>query len=102
MKIMVRLQILSIKNNLCTLRSDEDIIYQLKINLYDVGYKIQEGDFVSISEKLLDPTFEEYSDLYQFGPLESKYGRPVTDKIKDEIIRIDTNQKKIYLKRIFG
>ena len=68
----------------------------------DVEDGIKVGNFINISAELLNPRYAGYSTNYTFGSLESKYGK---DKIKlndIDVIKIETEDKEIYLKRLYG
>ncbi len=65
--------------------------------------KLEVGDRVKISEKLLDERSDEYIGDYTFGDLDSRYGYDVKDEESEELLFITKKEgKEIKLKRIYG
>lgn len=97
---MELLRIENIENNKYTLSNDENT-YVLEMEFYDIENIIKIGDYINISEDLMDSNYEEYATFYRFGSLDSEFGRNVY-KNSNEVICLITSSKKIYLKRIYG
>lgn len=93
---MIKLIIKEIKDNKYTLIGKEKI-YTLDMLLYDINEFPKVGDYLIINEKLLDGS----NTLYSFGALVSSYGR-IVDENSEDLICLIINDKKIYLKRLYG
>ncbi len=98
---MIKLTIKSINNNDYELVNNDNI-YKLNIKFFDIEKTPKEGDIIYISENLLDKKYHEYSDSYQFGSVNSIYGREVNKNSENEVICIVMNGENTYLKRVFG
>lgn len=99
---MIRLEVVDKKDYIYKFKDNKDNIYTLNLEILDLEKEIKVGDYVSFSAELLNPRYVGYSTNYTFGSLENKYGR---DKIKlndIDIIKIETEDKEIYLKRLYG
>lgn len=76
--------------------------YQFILTFFDVEESIKVNDLLIIHKDLINEKYEGYSKSYSFGALESKYGKKV-DGIQDiDCIAIKTENKTIYLKRLYG
>lgn len=98
---MIKLFIKSVVNNDYELMNNDNI-YKLNIKFYDIEKTPKVGDVVYMSERLLDKNYREYSDSYQFGVVNSPYGRDININSETEIICVVINEKNIFLKRVFG
>lgn len=100
---MVKLKILDIRENRYSL---EDVKtknnYVFHLDFYGLEKMPQVNDFLGFHEELLDTQYIEYSNAYQFGPLNKKYGRDVKDSGNVDCIALIIDNNKIYLKRFFG
>ncbi len=99
---MVKLEIIDKNDYIFRLKDNNEKLYILNLEILDVEEEINVGDYISISAELLNPRYAGYSTSYTFGSLESKYGK---DKIKlndIDVIKIEIEDKEIYLKRLYG
>lgn len=55
-----------------------------------------------MSEELLNPKYEGFSNIYTFGSLESKYGKENISITDIDVIKVAINKLEIYLKRLYG
>ena len=99
---MIKLEI--VEKNGCTFifKDNGNQLYTLNIELLDVKENIKIGDYISISAELLNPRYAGYSTNYTFGSLKSKYGKDNIQLNDIDIIKIQTEDKEIYLKRLYG
>lgn len=81
---------------------ENDNTYDLNLEFYDIENLPKENDYIYMSEKLLDKHYDEYDTQYCFGALDSEYGRLVHEETQEEVVMLVIDNKKIYLKRLFG
>ena len=100
---MKKLEIIKVNNYIYTLKDEESNIYEFTLEFHDLKSLPQEGDYIFMSEELLDKEYQEYSDFYAFGALNDPSGRIIkrTHNIQDVIV-ISNNSNKKYLKRLYG
>lgn len=99
---MIKLELIDKKDYIHKFKDNNDKLYTLNLEFLDIEKEIEVGDYISFSAELLNPRYAGYSTNYTFGSLESKYGK---DKIKlndIDVIKIQTEDKEIYLKRLYG
>ena len=72
--------------------------YQLNMEFYNVGKDPEVGDFLFMSEKLL----QENNAVLSFDTFESEYGRKIENALDDDIVVLMIKDEKIYLKRVYG
>ena len=94
---MMKLIIIDKNNKLYTLKDINNKIHKLQFDFKDIKEIPNIGDTITISEKLLDKTNEEYSAFYTFGPLDNTNKTEEKDKLT-----IITNSNIIVLKRLYG
>jgi len=100
---MVKLQILNVNDNIYTLLNIEsNKTYKFSLNFYGLQKLPQVGDFLSFHSELLDKNYVEYSESYQFGPIEEIYGREILNRDSVDYILITYSDKIVSLKRFFG
>ena len=87
-------------NKFTLLNKKNNKVYELKLTFFDVEVKI--GDVIAIHKELLDPSYDEFSNEYRFGPLDEPYGRKVEGPEHMDFIAVKTQDKIIPLKRFFG
>ena len=99
---MIRLKVKSKKDNDYMLKDDQGNRYNINFEFFDIENKPKENDYISISAELLNPLYKEYTTYLSFGGMENTCGRSI-EKLNDtEIIKIETEDKEIYLKRLYG
>lgn len=99
---MVKLRIVNKNNYEYKLEDEEKKTYNINIEISETGIKPQIDDYIYISNELLNPRYSGYSTSYTFGNLDSKYGKESINLADIDVIRIITNEKEIYLKRLYG
>lgn len=99
---MIKLQIKNMNNYEYELIDDGNNTYKIRLEFYDLGKAININDYIFMSEKLLDPNYEEYSNFYRFGKLNSEYGRKINSEDNIDIIGIKKDDDLIYLQRYYG
>ena len=65
-------------------------------------YLIDIGNYIFFSKELLYPKYEGYSTSYVFGDLNNNYGKNNIELIDVDVIKVMTNDKYIYLKRLLS
>ena len=95
---MKKLEINKIDNYQYELKDINNKIYHFNIEFYNLEKNPKIGDYIYISEKLLQ---EEYS-LLSFDTLDSKYGRNIKNEEDEYLVILLIDNKKIYLKRVYG
>ncbi len=95
-------QLADFKNYIYSLVDVENKNYIFNFEFYDIEQLPTSGDYIYISNELLNPNSKEYSDFYSFGDVNSSYGRKITSDNDRDIIVLEINNKKIYLKRFYG
>ena len=100
---MVVLKILDVNDKIYTLLNIENNqTYKFNLSFFGLKKLPQVGDSLSFNEKLLDKNYVEYSESYQFGPIEEVYGRELSGRDDADYIVINFIDKTISLKRFFG
>lgn len=99
---MIKLEITNLDNYLYTLTDERGKNYTFNLDFLDIQDKPQIGDYIEISEELLNPKYEGYSTYYTFGGLDSKYGREITSEDDIDSIKVIKNELEIRLKRLYG
>ena len=99
---MKKLKIINIDNNYYTLKDNEERIYRLTLIFHNTNIIPKLNDYIYLNHNLINKKYEEYSECYIFGPLDSNYGRKITNKNEQDLIKIQTDNNSIYLKRLYG
>ena len=80
------------------LTDEKERKYSYNIGFYDIEKKPNVGDYIYMSEKIL----QENNNMLNFGSLDSIYGREINDSSSDEVIVLVMNNEKFYLIRLYG
>ena len=99
---MKKLKITSINNSLYTLTDKASKSYNVHLKFYNITNTPSIGNYIYISEKLLDENYIEYSNYYNFGQLDDNSGRIITNENNPDVLILEVNTKKEYLKRLYG
>lgn len=99
---MIKLKITNKDNYIYNLKDEKENDYILNLEFFDINESIKDGDYIHISAELLNPRYAGYSTSYTFGNLNNKYGKDNFESIDIDVIKIEKNEKEIYLKRIYG
>ena len=99
---MIRLKVEKINNCLYDLKDERENKYELNLEFLDMEKNLNEGDYISISAELLNEKYEGYSTFYTFGSMDSQYGKKNISFFDIDVIKLETDSKEIYLKRLYG
>ncbi len=81
-----------------TLKDMDNNEYQFNIEFYNIKNNPEVGDYLFMSEKIL----QDNNSLLSFDVLESEYGRKIENANDDDILILILKEEKIYLKRVYG
>ena len=99
---MIKLKIMNKSKYIYNLKDENDNNYEFNMDFLDMEEKPEIGDYLYMSDELLNPKYDGYSTSYTFGNLENIYGKE-NIKIDDvDVIKIKTYKSEIYLKRLYG
>lgn len=101
-KNLIKLTIESINGFQYVLVDENDNEYKFNIEFLDLEKPLQFKNDIYINAELLNPKYEGYSTSYTFGGLESVYGRSNLALDDIDVIKVVTDEKEIYLKRLYG
>ena len=102
---IIRLRVSNIQEFNYTLIDKDEKEYTISIEFYDLEDPVIIGDYLYISNKLLDKKYEEYSNFYYFGPMNKQYGKSLRNKdtLETDIIAIKkAGQKNVFLQKYYG
>ena len=92
---MKKVKVIKVDEVKYSLQDKDNNIYELYLEFHDIGNKIKVGDIIYLNEYLLNENM-----LLAFGNLNSIYGKEIEDD--KDIIIIESNNKRITLKRLYG
>ncbi len=95
---MQKLMIIKKDNYDYTLQGKDNKEYHFNIEFYNIERNPNVGDYLFMSEKIL----QENNSVLSFDGLESEYGRKLKNANDDDILILVINEEKIYLKRVYG
>lgn len=98
---MVKLKILDKNNYEYKLEDEKGKLYKINLEFLDVNNPLI-GNYIYINEELLNPRYDGYSTSYTFGGLKNKYGKKDIPPDDIDVIKIISDNKEIYLKRLYG
>ena len=99
---MKKLTIINIDNYEYVLRDNNNLNYNLNLEFQNIDVKPKTGDYIYMSDELLNKNYREYSNTYTFGPINKSYGRTITNENNPDIIRINADNASLYLQRYYG
>ena len=99
---MVKLEIISRSEYMYDLIDEYGQKYMLNLEFFDIDEELKIGDYIYINEELLNKKYDGYSTSYTFGNLENEYGKPNISLEDVDIIKVEIENKEIYLKRLYG
>ena len=94
---MKKLEIIKVDKYTYTLQDKNNNNYELIIDFQNIEEQPQSGNYIYIDETIL-----ESKNFYTFGKLNSEYGRKIENENDKYLIILETNNKKYYLKRLYG
>ena len=95
---MKKLMITKKDNYIYILKDIYNNEYKFNIEFYNIEKNPKVGDYLYISEKML----QENNTFLNFDVLESEYGRKIENANDDDIVVLIVSGEKIYLKRVYG
>ena len=100
---MKKLEIIEVDNYIYTLKDAENKIYKFGFEFHDIESLPQIGEYIYMSDELLDEKYQEYSTFYAFGSLDDPSGRKINNNQNiQDVITIQAKTKKKHLKRLYG
>lgn len=99
---MVRLKIESKQNNDYILKEENGNSYKMNFEFFDIEEMPKENDYINISAELLNPRYKEYTTYLAFGSMDNICGRKDAMLSDIDVIKIEIEDKEIYLKRLYG
>lgn len=93
---MIKLKIVKIDNFKYYLSSENNKEYELKIEFHDID-KPKVNDYIFMDEDLLSINY-----LLAFGSIDSSYGHTIKSSHDKDVIVIISDNKEIFLKRLYG
>lgn len=93
---MIKLKIKKIDNFKYYLNDDNNKEYELKIEFHDID-EPKVNDYILLDESLLNIDY-----LLAFGSLKSSYGHTIKSSQDKDVIVIISDNKEIFLKRLYG
>lgn len=99
---MVSLKIEKINKNLYILKDINESGYELTLKFWDIDIIPNVDDTIYMNEQLLSKSYEGYSTFYTFGSLENVYGKSNISLDDIDVIKLCSNGKTYYLKRLYG
>lgn len=99
---MVRLKIESKENNDYILKDENGNFYKFNFEFFDIKEKPKKNDYISMSAELLNPRYKEYTRHLSFGDMNNVCGRKRPELSDIDIVKIEIEDKEIYLKRLYG
>ena len=94
---MIKLRVDKVDGYNYFLKDDKDFEYILNIEFYDLEYKPKCNDYIFIDKKILRE-----NNSFNFGLLDSVYGKKINSSDDPDILILVTENKKFYMKRIYG
>lgn len=99
---MKEYKIIDINGNKFTLMDEDGKDYVQEFILHDMDSEPKMGDTITMDERLLDPSFGAYYPFYEFGSLESEFGRKIDSDDHPELMILNLSGKEVRLKRFWG
>ena len=94
---MKKLEIIKVDKYTYTLQDKNSNDYELILDFQNIEEQPQIGNYIYMDETIL-----ESKNFYTFGKLNSEYGRKIENENDKDLIILETNNKKYYLKRLYG
>lgn len=98
----MKLSIMKVDEYLYYLEDEMHNQYTLNLEFLDIDTVLKSGNFIYMNEKLLDKNYEGYSTNYTFGNFENQYGKANISLEDVDVIKVEIEDKEIYLKRLYG
>ena len=99
---MKKYHIFEINDKELTLRDEEGKEYKTEIFFHDLEEEPKAGDTITMYEGLVDTNNSDYFPFYEFGGMDSIYGRKIDSDTHHDLMILDLGGKEIRLKRFYG
>lgn len=99
---MVRLRIETKENNTYILKDEKENSYKMSFEFFDIEEMPKVDDYINISAELLNPRYKEYTTYLIFGNMNNICGRKDATPGDTDVIKVEMEDKEIYLKRLYG
>lgn len=101
---MLKLKILEKNKEQYKLIDNNKNIYELTLQFFDIedAEIPNENDYISFSAELLNSRYKEYTSSLVFGNLDNICGKFDISLTDIDVIKIEKDDKDIFLKRLYG
>lgn len=103
---MKKYKINEINSNEYMLEDMQKQKHNICFNFFDIDEFPQKGEYIYFSEKLLDKVISEEVKVFNFGGISEIYGKDIkkggVDENLEELLILEKNNKRTYLKRFYG
>ena len=100
---METFQVVNVLNNLYELTNVKSKSkHEIHLNFFNYNINLNKGDLIKLTIQLLDANWEGYSDSYNFGSIDSIYGKNISSEEDVDIIKIKTKDNVFMFKRLYG
>ena len=99
---MIRLKVEKKEKNHYILRDEKNNEYCLNLEFFDIENEPKENDYINLSAELLNPRYIEYTTFFSFGKLDHICGKKDISLRDTDLIKVEMDEKEIYLKRLYG
>ena len=101
---MVRLKVVEKNEREYKMIEKNGKIIQLSIEFFDIedAEQPEVNEYINISAELLNKNYKEYTTSFAFGKLDNICGKEDISLNDIDVIKIEKEDKEIYLKRLYG
>ena len=100
---METFQVVNVLNNLYELTNVKSKSkHEIHLKFFNYNINLNKGDLIKLNIQLLDANWEGYSDSYNFGSIDSIYGKNISSEEDVDIIKIITKDNVFMFKRLYG
>ena len=76
--------------------------HEIRLKFFDNNINLGNGDLIKLNIKLLDKNWEGYTDCYNYGSIDSVFGKNILTEEDVDIIKIKSKNNVFILKRLYG
>ena len=76
--------------------------HEIHLNFFNCNINLNKGDLIKLNILLLNSNWEGYSDSYNFGSIDSIFGKNILSEKDVDLIKIKTKENVFMLKRLYG
>ena len=99
---MIRLKIEEKSGQNYVLKAENGDSYEMNFEFFNLDKEPDKNDYINISAELLNTRYKGFSKYLSFGKMDNICGRNESKLNEGEIIKIEIEDKEIYLKRLYG